>query len=78
LVGTEKMDNTNNCNSYTNDDCIILYGKDAFCKNEQCYCNRQSSFMDNQKCGMSSKRIISLSLHSTSLLLFFLRIVFKL
>ncbi len=52
------MDNTNNCTKFNNSDCIALFGEQAFCKNEACYCNRDLSFKNNDKCGMSSKEII--------------------
>jgi hypothetical protein len=58
LAGTAKMDNTNNCTKFNNSDCIALFGEQAFCKNEACYCNRDLSFKNNDKCGMSSKEII--------------------
>jgi hypothetical protein len=54
LIGSEIMDSTANCNGYTNDDCTGLYGGEAFCKNTSCYCNRQSSFVNGETCGIPS------------------------
>ena len=35
---------------YTNDDCELLYGTGAICHQNQCYCDRSKSYVDNNKC----------------------------
>jgi len=48
---------TTNCANFTNDDCIAKYGKQAFCKDDKCFCNRQSSFVNaDGKCGMFERK----------------------
>jgi hypothetical protein len=48
--------NSTNCVNFTNDDCIVKYGEQAFCKDQKCYCNRRLSFMNtNKKCGIFNK-----------------------
>jgi hypothetical protein len=53
-----EISNTTNCIKFKNDDCIAKYGKQAFCKDDTCYCNRQLSFVNTDgKCGMFEKKM---------------------
>jgi hypothetical protein len=44
-----------NCINFTNNDCIVKYGEQAFCRDEKCYCDRRLSFIKAGKCGMSDR-----------------------
>lgn len=44
---------SSNCVNFTNDDCVAKFGEGAFCQNETCFCDRQSSFTTaTGQCGM--------------------------
>jgi hypothetical protein len=44
-----------NCINFTNNDCIVKYGEQAFCRDEKCYCDRRLSFIKAGKCGTSDR-----------------------
>ena len=53
LVGVETIGTARTCPRYTDNDCTAKYGPQAFCNRDQCYCNRQLSYMtDDKQCGM--------------------------
>jgi hypothetical protein len=40
------------CNSsYTDGDCVGLYGAGAVCRNNTCYCDQSLSYVRNNLCG---------------------------
>ncbi|CAF0949210.1 unnamed protein product [Adineta ricciae] len=58
LKGTSIPSASTSCQSYTNENCVEQYGEFAFCQNENCYCNRQFSFINSDnKCEPFSKNI---------------------
>ena len=70
MIGSEIDDGTSNCSNFDDSDCTGLYGGEAFCKNDNCYCNRQTSFVNGQRCGILSNRRISVALHLNSFFFF--------
>ena len=56
LKGASTPSASTSCQNYTNENCVEQYGEFAFCHNENCYCNRQFSFINSDnKCGRSRK-----------------------
>ena len=56
LVGSENAPEpmTSNCVTYKQDDCKAKFGERSFCRDEKCYCDRRSSFVNAEgKCGRS-------------------------
>ncbi|CAF3000410.1 unnamed protein product [Rotaria socialis] len=58
LVGTKEPLSANSCTNFTTDNCIAKYGTDSFCENNQCWCNRKSSFnINDNRCESFSNYI---------------------
>lgn len=40
------------CNpKLTNGDCQVFFGEAAICRNDSCYCDRERSYVHNNRCG---------------------------